>query len=34
MIAGGRHELLSEIPAIYQQAITYIKGFLELNFLK
>ncbi len=27
MIAGGRHELLSEIPAIYQQAVTYIKGF-------
>ncbi len=34
MIAGGRHELLSEIPAIYQQAVTYIKGFLELNFYK
>jgi alpha-beta hydrolase superfamily lysophospholipase len=34
MIAGGRHELLSEVPAIYQQAITYIKGFLERNFLK
>ena len=34
MIAGGRHELLAEIPAIYNQAITYIKGFLELNFFK
>jgi len=34
MIAGGRHELLSEVPVIYQQAITYIKGFLERNFLK
>jgi alpha-beta hydrolase superfamily lysophospholipase len=34
MISGGRHELLSEIPAIYSQAITYIKGFLELKFFK
>jgi alpha-beta hydrolase superfamily lysophospholipase len=34
MIAGGRHELLSEIPAIYSQAIASIKAFLAQNFLK
>lgn len=33
-IAGGKHELLSEIPAIYSQAISFIKSFLQLNFFK
>jgi len=34
MIAGGRHELLSEIPVIYQEAIGHIQRFLKNKFLK
>lgn len=34
MIAGARHELLSEMPVYYEQAVHYIKAYLAKYFWK